>query len=274
MTFPNFIIAGPPKTGTTSLYSWLSEHPDVCSSSVKETYFLYLADEEVFGVHQFTEEELVNYSSFFDDCNGTKIIFEATPSYIYSESARQALYQINPEIKILFVLREPSDRLYSEYTFHRYKTGKFNGEFSSYAIEDRIQECRYGSFIAKWVELFGKKNIAVVNFKDLKDRPEKLMKRLSSFLKIDPNHYENFNFDQKNKTVIVRNKSLHKLLLKLINIIPLAFIKRVSPIYYGLNSKTVPSISPKDQQEKDRLKLLLREDWQNVLKTHSDMFIL
>jgi hypothetical protein len=274
MAFPNFIIGGAPKCGTTSLYSWLSAHPDVCSSSVKETYYLYQPDENKNGIRTFTEAELEEYASFFTHCDQKKIVFEATPSYIYSESAMRALYRVNPELKCLFVLREPSDRLYSEYTFHRYKTGKFKGDFASYVVEDRLAESRYHDYISKWVTTFGKVNIYLIYFDDLKDRPKDLMIRLCQFLAIDPAIYSQFDFEQKNKTVVLRNKAIHQRLVGLINILPIGLIKRLAPIYYGMNSKKIPEISKEDKIEKERIKALFSTTWKSELHPYQELFFI
>jgi hypothetical protein len=74
---PNVVIAGTVKSGTTSLFTYLSWHPDVCVSSVKETnYFTpIIYDEKI--------SNLENYYSFFEHCNESLITLEASPRYLY-----------------------------------------------------------------------------------------------------------------------------------------------------------------------------------------------
>ena len=80
MTFPNFVIGGAPKCGTSSLFSWLADHPQVCGSSVKEPFFLM--DEgnpmlrKACNVHDHGIEA---YSSFFRGCAGERVVVADVP---------------------------------------------------------------------------------------------------------------------------------------------------------------------------------------------------
>ena len=84
---PNAIVAGAPKCGTSSLYFWLSAHPGVCPSPVKETFFF--ADD----VNRFNREanilehDLTAYGRYFEKCTHAAIRLEATAPYIYYEKA-------------------------------------------------------------------------------------------------------------------------------------------------------------------------------------------
>lgn len=255
MPFPNFVIIGPPKTGTTSIFNWLSEHPEVHTSIVKETYFFYPIDEHIKGPQTFTEEDFNNYKKLFKGYNGQKIICEATPGYIYSKSALDALKVVNPEMKLLFVYRKPAARLFSEYQFHCYKTKKTKKTLKEYTHYEQgsfsgaeVEQGYYGIFINNWIKTFGESQMIFMRFDDLKNDPQKFMFSLCHKLGIDEQPFLKFNFGLKNKTVKIRNRKLHELLLKLINVLPKYIINSLSPIYYKLNSKNVPAKTDEDQR--------------------------
>ena len=102
---PNAIVAGAPKCGTSSLYFWLSAHPGVCPSPVKETFFF--ADD----VNRFNREanilehDLTAYGRYFEKCTHAAIRLEATAPYIYYEKALAHIPGLVSQPKVLFVLR-------------------------------------------------------------------------------------------------------------------------------------------------------------------------
>ena len=128
---PNAIVAGAPKCGTSSLYFWLSAHPDVCASPVKETFFF--ADE----VNRFNrdanilEHDLAVYARYFQKCSQAPVRLEATAPYIYYDKSLAHIPALSSQPKVLFVLREPSARLYSQYRFERFRTKRIRLESGS-----------------------------------------------------------------------------------------------------------------------------------------------
>src|SRR5882672_9220913 len=116
MKLPNFFIVGAPKAGTTSLYYYLSHHPEVFMSPVKEPNF-FSYDETVKqnlyhkekGVGKFEE-----YRQLFASSNGHhKAIGEASVSYLFYPSVPQRIHELVPKAKIIISLRNPVERAYS-----------------------------------------------------------------------------------------------------------------------------------------------------------------
>ena len=129
----NFVIGGTEKAGTTSVFVYLSEHPEVCAASKKETDFFR---------GQFTgntAQDRLNYAKYFDRCNTeNSVVMEASPGYLgEAELVAPRMHSMIPDAKILFILRDPIDRLYSLYNFH---VGKLNipGEVS---FQDYVKRC-------------------------------------------------------------------------------------------------------------------------------------
>lgn len=105
---PNFFIVGAPKCGTTAWVEYLSTHPDICFSSVKEPHY-FCTDLSRFRWAN-TEAE---YLSFFEGCSGASIIGEASVQYLASEEAASNIAAFAPDAKILIFLRDPVDFLKS-----------------------------------------------------------------------------------------------------------------------------------------------------------------
>jgi len=102
---PDFIIIGTQKGGTTSLFYYLYQHPELSFSHKKEIYFFNL----------FFEKGLAWYKSHFPFRNNKKITGEATPSYMFHPKAAGRVKSILPDVKLIVLLRNPIDRAYSGY---------------------------------------------------------------------------------------------------------------------------------------------------------------
>ena len=106
MTLPNFIIIGAAKAGTTALYEYLGEHPDVFVSPVKETNFFSS------GHPIGTQDE---YEAQFAGVRGERAIGEASVQYIASKNAAAQMRDQLPDVKLIAMLRNPADRAFSHY---------------------------------------------------------------------------------------------------------------------------------------------------------------
>ena len=113
-SLPDVVIAGVNKAGTTSLYSYLTGHPNVCGSSVKETcFFLPIR-------YGREPESLDTYRGYFAACRPGQLAVEATPGYFYGGAAlARAIDRSVPGVRVVIVLREPVARLISFFRFQQ-----------------------------------------------------------------------------------------------------------------------------------------------------------
>ncbi|MCP4001714.1 MAG: sulfotransferase domain-containing protein [Gammaproteobacteria bacterium] len=224
----NFIIGGTEKAGTTSVFVYLSEHPDVCAASKKETDFFrngYIGE---------SAQDQLNYSRYFDIENKEcSIVMEASPGYL-GEAALVVprIHTLIPEAKFLFILRNPIDRLYSSYNFH---VGKLNIS-ENITFSDYVQRCldyedgtasahelgmdewylkvmRFGCYaehLSLYKKTFDGNNIKVLFFEDLKESAHDFMHEVSEYLRINPAFWDNYEFRKSNVTFSGQNKLLHK----------------------------------------------------------------
>lgn len=259
--YPNVVIAGAPKCGTSSLYFWLAQHPDVCASTLKETFFL--ADE----VSRFNESSnykkdgLEAYKEHFKNYKGEKIIFEATAPYIYYKTPLAVLPKITPQPKIIFILREPAKRLYSKYTFNKYKLKNFEGSFLDYCSlggskfsGQHVLEGEYANYLTEWKRVFGEENIYVFCLEQVMANQRAELKKLAHWLNIDAAFYDDFDFTKRNETFGVRSTYLHRLGLKLQPLVPYKVQEMLLPLYQKLNGTAIPKISADEKRLLSELK--------------------
>lgn len=252
--FPNLIIAGAPKCGTSSLFFWLGAHPSVCASKVKETYFL--ADEvirfnENLNVHK---HGLDAYTRFFKHCNGERYRLEATPTYIYGKTPLTLIPKLPEVPKVIFVLRNPSDRLYSHWRFNRYRMKNTELSFEEYLDirnlpsnwQNYLNHTNYVDYLKPWVNALGHKNILVYQFEKMVQNHRDFMKELSDDLQIDSSFYQDYGFFHRNQTVAIGNKWLHGMGLRLEPLVPQWVQEKVIPLYLRVNSRRAPKISLED----------------------------
>jgi hypothetical protein len=122
---PNFVIFGAAKAGTTSLYKYVEQHPDVYMSSFKEPgFFAFEGEKPTFngpGAQQWVDRwvvtDLSSYQSLFDDYQGQKAIGEASPYYLYYSRAAERIHHYVPDMKLIAILRNPVDRAFSNYAW-------------------------------------------------------------------------------------------------------------------------------------------------------------
>ncbi|MCA1600865.1 MAG: sulfotransferase domain-containing protein, partial [Acidobacteria bacterium] len=110
----NLLLAGVPKAGTTSLFEYLGQHPDICASAYKGPgYFSPLRRGEALP-------SLATYNQNFAHCKGQRYAMEATPGYCYGgRRLVEGIERTLDEPNIIISLRDPVDRLWSSYTWQR-----------------------------------------------------------------------------------------------------------------------------------------------------------
>jgi len=224
-TWPSFIILGAGKSGTTSLYAYCQEHPEVFMSAIKETNFFELEGQQTI----FSEAEdplklkhypqsinnIKDYTALFKNTANFKSKGEASPMYLYGKNAPANLKKYVPEIKLIAILRQPSERLFSRYT-HLLRDGheptkSFEDVFDTNSIwwqrPDLVQEGFYYQHLSRYFRLFDSAQIKVFLYDDLKSDSKKVMRELYRFIGVDqnfkPSTNQSFNVSGKPKSKLV-----------------------------------------------------------------------
>jgi hypothetical protein len=262
MTFPNLVIAGAPKCGTSSLFSWLADHPQVCGSSVKEPFFLMDEGNPMLrtacNVH---DHGLDAYSSFFRGCAGERVAVEATTHYLYQKTALETLATLPSNPRILFLLRKPSDRIYSSFAYSKERgnvrrdvgfadflrlaednpgetaQGWATGA-SAYVLPRDLQYSRYSDYLGEWRRKFGDERMKILLFEDLRADPKAVLQNLCGWLGIDPAFYDDYAFAGRNPTISVRSPAIQRLARGIAAKLGSGSLKDLAKrLYYALQSK-------------------------------------
>lgn len=112
---PDFFIVGAPKCGTTALHSALSKHPEVFLPKNKEPHF-FGSDLEIGDGWCIRTES--KYLDLFEECGDAERVGEASPWYLFSETAAEEIHAFQPEARILILLRDPVDLIHSVHLQH------------------------------------------------------------------------------------------------------------------------------------------------------------
>ena len=174
MRLPNFIVGGALKAGTTSLNSYLKQHPEVYMSPMKEPrYFAYdpagshNGNGEDQGLH-FPVTTLEEYGALFAGVTNETAVGEVSPHYIISTSAPQRIKAIVPDVRLVFSLRHPIKRAYSVY-WQAVRLGNEDRpvEEALTDAEHRVRNGRYYALLRNWYEVFDAAQIKIILFDDL-----------------------------------------------------------------------------------------------------------
>ena len=106
----DFFICGTQKGGTTALYSYLRDHPEVCMSDQKEVHF-FDREDGTFATHQTYSD----FHSWFSIKASHKTVGEATPIYMYWYNSPRRIWEYNSDAKLIIILRNPIERAFSHW---------------------------------------------------------------------------------------------------------------------------------------------------------------
>jgi sulfotransferase family protein len=192
----DFIICGTQKGGTSALDVYLRGHPNICMAEKKEVHFFDNEDAFRDGTPDYSQ-----YHSVFKPNLTTQILGEATPIYMYWRDAPRRMWQYNPNLKLIVLLRDPIDRAYSHWNMKRV----LDAEALSFweAIEREPDRCRealpYQHRVYSYVDrgfyleqlrrlwsFFPKERVLVLKSDELKCQPVQTLQRVCEFLNVDP----------------------------------------------------------------------------------------
>jgi hypothetical protein len=111
--FPSVFILGPPKCGTSSLYTYLEQHPGFCMSKPKEPMFFEA---------EFKRGKAYYFNRYFSHWKGEPMVVDARVLHLYLPFIPQRLFSYNPQARLIAVLRNPVERAISHW-WHRYSRG-------------------------------------------------------------------------------------------------------------------------------------------------------
>ena len=222
---PNLVIAGVGKAGTTSLFWYLSQHPDICASSVKEPRYFRLPDDP-----DATLPPLADYARHFAHCGSQRYVMEASPQYFKGRGRTiAAMKRTLSDPRVILMFREPVAKLWSEYRFKRsHMTIPNDVDFDAFV--ERCERVRdegrpragddadyftlaggtYAEIVGEWLDAFDEA-IHVYFFEDMVDDPMRFTASVCGWLDIDEAVTASFTYSVENRTQGYRSGLLQRL---------------------------------------------------------------
>jgi hypothetical protein len=176
---PNFLIIGAQKAATSTIYSYLREHPQVFMAR-KELAF--------FKRDYYYNRGMQFYSAHFNGWEGQKAIGEATPGYLHTPEAPKRIYQVVPDVKLIVSLRDPIDRAYSAYIMQQSKGSESLGRSFEEAVKitpEYIEHGRYYRHLMRYLSFFSLKKLCILIYENLRTNPQQFYDNICDFLDIE-----------------------------------------------------------------------------------------
>lgn len=176
---PSFIVAGGVRCATGWIRSCLSEHPQVYMTS-KETHFF----------DQNFEKGIEWYGNFFKNYTNERLVGEKTASYLHNELVASRMKKTIPDIKLIFCLRDPVERMYSHFTM----AASIDSNLKMQELLDTekpeskyIEWGKYAQQLKKFFDIIPTKNILIQIYEDKDSDPYGFMSEIYRFIGVDPN---------------------------------------------------------------------------------------
>ena len=201
MRKPNFFLVGAPKCGTTAMYQFLSQHPDIFLPESKEVHF--------FGRDLYSpnySRDLKKYLSLFAGATNEKQVGEGSVWYLYSRLASSEIKEFCPAASILVMLRNPVDMIYSLHAHRLYINSEDIEDFAEALNAEPVRKqglrlpanpypiaglfyrevAKYTDQVKRYFDAFGREQVKVILYDDFKVDPAGACREVFSFLGVLP----------------------------------------------------------------------------------------
>ena len=191
----DFIMAGAQKSGTTALHYFLAKHPNITMGDQQEIHFF---DNDSMFVEPVDYEQLHKHYPLLAS---STIAGDCTPSYIYHEPAAERIWNYNPKIKLLVLLRNPVERAFAHWNMQRFK-GLEPLDFFDAVREEKtriagapadqarrfayVDRGFYALQLERLFKFFPREQVKVVKFEEFKTKQRETLASIFSFLGLPP----------------------------------------------------------------------------------------
>ena len=177
------LIIGAMKSGTSTLFDYLSQHPEICSCQKKEPDF--------FRSYRNWSKGFDWYQSLWKwNPNLHKVALEASVRYTIRDEwpkTVERIYQTKAKFKFIYILRNPVERIESHFNFLQNIPGQRYRSFSE-VMPNLIAVSKYGMQLDKYYKKFPAEDILILYFDDLKSQPKEMLKKVCKFLNVDASY--------------------------------------------------------------------------------------
>jgi len=184
---PTFIIAGATKAGTTSLYEYLKPHPEVCMALIKEPCF-FTRDRRASSY----SNGLSWYENLFAHCNVKNARGEASTVYMVREDSAELIFKTLPNITLIFMLRDPTNRMYSQFWSDIKLKGLKPGNFEDLVnanhplIQELFYNSQYDIHLKRFMNFFPRDQMHIYLFEDMINNTKEFLQTLYKDIGVNP----------------------------------------------------------------------------------------
>lgn len=221
MTLPTFAVIGVAKAGTTSLFRYLDQHPQVYMYPEKGTNYFGYEDARAWRsadegappmLHHFRVTTLEEYEAAFAGAADERAIGEVSPQYFRSPTAAERIRDCLPDAKLIVSLRNPAERAFSGYLMRVRRGEAVKNPYEDLApASSHVREGFYYERLKRYFDLFPKEQLLVLLFDDLKRDPAAAMAESFAFVGVDPDFAPDTGA-RHNPANIPKSRALNRLL--------------------------------------------------------------
>jgi hypothetical protein len=254
---PNFLIVGAAKSGTTSLFQYLNQHPDIYLPEFKEPQFLVL-DKIKGRVYKYAKS-FDEYLSLFASAGSYKLRGEASVFYLYYyETAIENIKKyLGSDVKIIIILRDPVERAFSAYNHTLQNNPDENLKSFGAALNaeegrmkaDKVSPMLYYKSMGLYYESVAAfkqnfKNVLVLDYEGLIKHPDNMLKQVFDFLEVPAFQVDYSTIYNKGgkvwKSKVLKNIIKSRPAQAITKLIPRKLIKRLKTRLLTPIDKNVP----------------------------------
>ena len=229
--YPDFLVFGAPKCGTTSIYRWLDQHPEIYMSDKKEPHFFAYPPGETIDYRGPRDSEVVErmyvrdpaeYRGLFAGASGRRC-GEASAMHLYYSGAARRAVEAQSDIRLVISLRDPVQRAFSNF-LHLRRDGRepIAGFEEALAAEERriasdwmpiwhyTGLSHYAPQLVEVLRSVPREQVEIVIFEEVIETPRRALAELCEFIGVD----SDFSFEldvRRNRSGVPRSKVAHSL---------------------------------------------------------------
>ena len=236
------LILGWPKTGSSSIFQWLSDHPQVFGSKIEESFLFIDQNNPYFNRRgaSIQNDGIEKFYELFKGSNLNQIWLEGTTHSVFQDYMINFVSNNIELTDAIMIIRDPVSRIFSSFTssqnnfsniskklsWSKYvdcilnnKMGSlkkyYSDTFSYESSKNQLISSDYAFWIKKWKKNVSEKKLHFILFEDIQSNPKKTIKHLASSIGLDESFYNDYIFNKKNTTLNIKYPLLHKSALKL-----------------------------------------------------------
>lgn len=280
----NIIIAGVPRSGTTSLFKYLSSHPDVTPTKYIEG--CYFIDKNYYSKHynqrllpKYYEGGIDGYKEIFEKPqSSTQFYLDSSPDYLYQNDFLDSLQKFQNQPYLIVVLRNPVKRIHSMFEFSKGKLARLPKDmsFSKFIdlvnnrsselkdlvnLREIIEHSNYVKHLSKLTRIFPRKNLLIITHDEFVQDTSSVINMICNKVGLDDHYYKDFDFKIHNSSAALR----FPILQRIYNTLPIPHNLRYGESQF---KKILRGIYRKfNYQEKDELNLTDEKIFKNIKET-------